>query len=147
MSSGISHEKCPQCGGVYVLQTDCGNFIEEYTRCNRCGKSTELFVKRDDSGKPVLVDAGNVVWIKNSKDGYGCAAIAEERVTVIYDLERPVDEKIKKEFLENIEKEGVVKDKCYLSSWDEEKKEIVAIFGNLPKSYDELEASYQCDKE
>ena len=57
------------------------------------------------------------------------------------------DEKIKKEFLENIEKEGVVKDKCYLSSWDEEKKEIVAIFGNLPKSYDELEASYQCDKE
>ena len=46
-----------------------------------------------------------------------------------------------------IEKEGVVKDKCYLSSWDEEKKEIVAIFGNLPKSYDELEASYQCDKE
>ena len=145
MSSGISHEKCPQCGGVYVYQTECGQFLEEYTRCNRCGKSTELFVKRDSSGKPVLDDAGNVVWINNSKDGYGCIAIAKERVTVVYDLAKPVDEEIKKEYLETLEEEGVIKDKCYLSSWDEEKKEIVAIFGTLPKSYDELEANSESD--
>ncbi len=140
MSSGISHDKCPQCGGVYVFQVDYGNFIEEYTRCNRCGKSTETIVKRDDSGNPVIDDAGNVVWIKDSKDGYGCVAIAKERVTVVYDLEKPVDEEIKKEYLKALEKEGVVKDKCYLSSWDNEKKELVAIFGTLPETYDELVA-------
>ena len=145
MSSGISHGKCPQCGGVYIYQTECGHFLEEYTRCNRCGKSTETFVKRDDSGKPVIDGLGNVVWINNSKDGYGCVAIAKDRVTLVYDLEKPADEGIKREYLKAIEEEGVIKEKCYLSSWDEKKKEVVAIFGSLPKSYDELEANSESD--
>ena len=147
MSSGISHEKCPQYGGVYVCQTDRGKFLEEYTRCIRCGKSTELYVKTDDAGNPVLDSEGNVVWIRNSKDGYGCAAIANECVTVIYESEKPVDENMKKEYLKALEEEGVIKEKCYLSSWDDEKKELIAVFGTLPMSYDEMEAEYAKDAE
>ena len=60
-------------------------------------------------------------------------------------MAKPIDEEIKKEYLEALEGEGVIKDKCYLSSWDEEKKEIVAIFGTLPKSYDEMESASDND--
>ena len=34
-------EKCPQCGGVYVVNFDCRTF-EESKFCQRCGKAEEI---------------------------------------------------------------------------------------------------------
>ena len=39
---------------------------------------------------------------------------------------------------EILNEEEIDKDDCYLTTWDDEKKEIVAVFGTLPKSYDEI---------
>lgn len=143
MSSSISYEKCPQCGGAYVIELDCRT-LEEYCFCNRCGKTNNFTIVRDKDGKAIMEEEDcRIPKYKNeSNDGYGCLAIADMNgVTAIYHYDRPVSvEQIKSEYL-NILKEGEGKikvDKCYLTYWDDEKKEIIALFGKLPRSYDEI---------
>lgn len=143
MSSGINYEKCPQCGGVYVIELDCSTF-EEYCYCNRCGKTNNFVVARDKDGNAIIEDenCGIVKYINESSDGYGCLAIADMNgVKTIYHYDHPVSvEQIKNEYL-NILNEGeseIKVDECYLTYWDDEKKEIVALFGKLPESYDEV---------
>ena len=73
-----------------------------------------------------------------SSQGYGCMALSSNGLKTVYHLEKPVDDETKKEYLEIIEEEEIDKDNCYLTMWDEGKKEVVAVFGTLPKTYDEL---------
>ena len=47
-------------------------------------------------------------------------------------------EEIKKEYLGILEEDEIDKDECYLTTWDDDKKEVVAVFGTLPKAYDEI---------
>ena len=65
-------------------------------------------------------------------------AIASKGFKSIYHLDKPVDEEIKKEYLGILEEDEIDKDECYLTTWDDDKKEVVAVFGTLPKAYDEI---------
>lgn len=147
MISGIWHEKCPQCGGVYIFESECGNYLEEYSWCNRCGKKTESSVARDKDGNVCFDVEGNVIWNNIASAGYGCFAIARDEASAIYHLTEPVNETIKQDFFKAIEEEGVIKEECYLTSWDDEKKELIAIFGKLPETYDEMMSEYEHCKE
>jgi len=137
MSSVQDFEKCPQCGGVYVSDFDCGS-LEEYRYCNRCGKREAFTGVWDEQGRAILDKDGKLQFNHSESIGYGCFAIASKRgVKAIYNLTVPVNEEIQNDYLKAIEDPEVDSSKCYLTSWDPKKQEIVAVFGILPPSYDE----------
>ena len=53
MSSVISHEKCPRCGGVLSIEFDCRTY-EEWKGCSRCGRRDGWHYIRDEEGNAVL---------------------------------------------------------------------------------------------
>ena len=137
MGSVISYEKCSQCGGVYSIDY-CYRTGEEYRFCQRCGKVHNHAIVRDETSNYCYDEDGKLKFEDVSSQGYGCMALASKGLKTVYYLEKPVDDETKKEYLEIIEEEEIDKENCYLTMWDEEKKEVVAVFGTLPKTYDEL---------
>ena len=143
MSSVQDYEKCPQCGGVYVVEFNCRTY-EEYKFCNRCGKKNKFVIARDKDGKAIMEDEDKKIpkYSTENNDGYGCFAIAGKKgVTAVYHFDNPVDvEQIKSEHLKILKESAkeIDEEGCYMTYWDDEKKEIVALFGKLPQSYDEI---------
>lgn len=137
MGSVQSEMKCPQCGGPmfvdYYYKTD-----EEYRFCNCCGKYESWTVVRDESGKAVLKKNGKAKYKHINRKGYGCAHFAfSDGISQNSCLSEPVRKKTKDEFLRLLDStEGIVKDKCYLSKWDDKTKTVVMLYGQIPK-YDE----------
>ena len=137
MGSVISYEKCSQCGGVYSIDYYYRTG-EEYRFCQRCGKVHNHAIVRDENSNYCYDEDGKLKFEDVISQGYGCMALASKGFKTVYHLEKPVDEETKKEYLEIIEEEEIDKDNCYLTMWDEGKKEVVAVFGTLPGAYDEL---------
>ena len=52
MSSVISDEKCPRCGGVLCIEFDCST-LEEWKGCSRCGRRDGWHYIRDEEGNPI----------------------------------------------------------------------------------------------
>lgn len=137
MSSVQEHEKCPQCGGIYVIDFDCGT-LEEYRYCNRCGKSESYTIEWDEKGKAALDEDGNVKYKHTISFGFGCLAIKSRKgVIAISNLRTPLNDEIKRDYMKSIEDPDVDADGCYLTSWNPDTQEIFAVFGTLPLSYDE----------
>ena len=137
MGSVISYEKCSQCGGVYSIDYYYRTG-EEYRFCQRCGKVHNHSIVRDENSNYCYDENGKLKFEDVDSQGFGCMAIASKGFKTVYHIERNVDEEIKKEYLEIIKEEGIESNKCYLTNWDDEKKEVGAVFGSLPKSYDAL---------
>lgn len=143
MSSVQDFEKCPQCGGIYVKDFECGSF-EEYRYCNRCGKRESFTGVWDEQGNAVLDEDGKLQFNHSESFGWGCFAIAGRNgVTAICNLTVPVDDMIRKDYLEAMKEPEVDSSKSYLTSWDNQKQEITAVFGTLPSSYDD----FLCDED
>lgn len=137
MGSFISSEKCSQCGGVYNIE-DYYKTGERYCFCQHCGKIHNHAIVRDKNKNFCRDENGKLIFEDVMSQGYGCMAIASKGLRTVYHIDKPIDNEIKNEYLKIIDEEGIDKDKSYLSMWDEEKNEVVALFGTLPKSYDEL---------
>ena len=137
MGSTISNEKCSQCGGIYVIDYYYRTG-EEYQFCQRCGKLHNHAIVRDENKNYCYDENGKLKFEDVSSQGFGCMAIASKGFKSIYHLDKPVDEEIKKEYLGILEEDEIDKDECYLTTWDDDKKEVVAVFGTLPKAYDEI---------
>lgn len=140
MSTVTDSEKCPQCGGVYMVDFDCRTF-EEYKFCCRCGKSEDYFVVLNDDGEPVLDENGELQYLYKEDEGYGCFHVVWKKGgSSIYSLHMPFDfEEIKEDLFRDIENPDVDKDRSYFTYWDAEKKEIVVLFGEDPGTYEEFE--------
>lgn len=137
MSSSICHEKCEQCGGFLIVESDSSTF-EMFRYCNRCGYRFEYSLKRDENGKIICDENDNVCYETTESFGYGSVAFGQkDGPTVIYNLEQPFTDEIKEQFLKDIQAEGIATDKCYLMAWDNEKKELVAVYGKMPPDYQE----------
>lgn len=137
MSSVQDYDKCPQCGGIYVRDFDCRT-LEEFRYCNRCGKREEYTRKTDQQGDFVLDSEGRIQYQFTSSTGHGCLAVADRKgVRAVYHLLKPVDDEIRKDYLEMLNNPDVDPEKCYLTSWDSQMQEITAVFGILPLSFDE----------
>lgn len=142
MSSVQDAIKCPQCKGVFVTDFNCRT-LEEYRHCSRCGRTEEWVIVRNEAGEPVLDENGNVKREYHENFGYGSACFAGKAgISQILSFSGPVDGEIKKLYLETLENPKVDKDKSYLTSWDDDKKEVVAIFGTVPETYEEQEKRY-----
>ncbi len=137
MSSVQDTTKCPQCGGHYVSDFNCRT-QEEWRSCSSCGLHEEWKLERDAEGKVVFED-GRPKMNYFKQDGFGAMRIQfDNGIAQIGSFIEPITDAIKKEFEKYIEDPKVVKDKCYLTMWDAEKGELVALFGAIPESYDDF---------
>jgi len=140
MSSVQDTVKCPQCGGCYTTDFDCRTF-EEFKFCNRCGKKELVTLVRDKNGNTVY-DADNKPQYKEeSHFGYGCLNLAGKKGgATLYSMTEPLTDEAAEEIRNSFNTELVDIGKSYLTKWDENTKDVVALFGAVPKLYDEMMA-------
>ena len=136
MSSFQDYERCPQCGGMCLVDVNCRTH-EEYKFCERCGKTEKYYIRRDNDSNIVLDENGAPEYIKEKSGGYGCITIVMNKgIPSTYALRDPSDlKKMKAEYLKELKKPYVNKEKSYFTYWDAEKKQIVAVFGDDPGEY------------
>ena len=142
MSGFQDYERCPQCGGMCLVDVNCRTH-EEYKFCERCGKTEKYYIRRDNDSNIVLDENGTPEYIEEKSGGYGCITIVMNKgIPSTYALRDPSDlKKMKAEYLKELEKPYVNKEKSYFTYWDTEKKQIVAVFGDDPGEYEQWAAS------
>ncbi len=137
MSSVQDIIKCPQCGGCYTTDFDCKT-LEEYRFCHRCGKREEYKLVRDEKGEAVLDSEGKPQYVEKSYFGYGCFKLAGKKgISSLYTIASPLTEKTVEDFKKSLEGDIIEVGNCYLTKWDEEKGDVVSVFGAVPPLYDD----------
>ena len=137
MSSVQDTVKCPQCGGCYTEDFDCRTF-EEFKFCHRCGKKELVTLVRDENGNAVYDSENKPQYKEESHFGYGCLCLAGKKGgSTLYSLSKPLTDDELANIQDSFNQEVVDIGKSYLTKWDDEKKDIVAVFGEVPKLYDE----------
>ena len=139
MSSVVGYEKCPRCGGIFHYEFDCRS-NEEWWFCNSCGRREGWHYERDKEGKIIYDENGNPRVEKDELAGYGTIHFSFEKFAVSYSIEKDVDiDEIKRTFLKDLENDEIIKEKCYLTIWDEEAQALKSEYGKIPETYDEFE--------
>lgn len=143
MSSVQDTVKCPQCGGCYTTDFDCRT-LEEFKFCERCGKKELVELVRDEKVEVILDAAGKPSYKESSQFGYGCLKLAGKKGgSTLYSMTEPLTEEAAADIHNSFNTELVDVGKSYLTKWDEEKKDVVALFGEVPHTYDEMVAEAQ----
>lgn len=137
MSSVQDTVKCPQCGGCYTEDFDCRTF-EEFKFCHRCGKKELVTLVRDENGNAVYDADNKPQYKKESHFGYGCLCLVGKKGgSTLYSLSKPLSDEELANIQGSFNQEVVDIGKSYLTKWDDEKKDVVAVFGDVPELYDE----------
>ena len=138
MSSVQDTIKCPQCGGCYTTDFDCRT-LEEFKFCERCGKKELVELVRDENGEAVLDAEGKPTYRESSHFGYGCLHLAGKKGgATLYSMTEPLTEQAAEEIQTSFNTELVDVGKSYMTKWDDEKKDVVVLFGEVPQTYDEM---------
>lgn len=138
MSSVQDTIKCPQCGGCYTTDYDCKTF-EEFKFCERCGKKELVELVHDENGVVILDAAGKPSYRESSHFGYGCLKLVGKKGgATLYSMTAPLTDEAATEIQKSFNTEVVDVGKSYLTKWDDEKKDVVALFGEVPHTYDEM---------
>lgn len=137
MSSVQDTVKCPQCGGEYTTDFDCRTF-EEFKFCSRCGKKELVSLIRDENGNAVYDADNKPQYREESHFGYGCLCLVGKKGgATLYSMTEPLNDETAKELQNSFNTELVDVGKSYLTKWDPDKKDVVAVFGEVPKTFDE----------
>ena len=146
MSSVQDTIKCPQCGGCYTTDFDCRT-LEEFKFCERCGKKELVELVRDENGEAVLDAEGKPTYRESSHFGYGRLRLAGKKGgATLYSMTEPLTEQAAEEIQNSFNTELVDVGKSYLTKWDDEKKDVVVLFGEVPHTYDEMVAEHSEDE-
>lgn len=138
MSSIQKEEKCPQCGGCYFEDFDCRTF-EEFKFCHRCGKKELVTLVRDENGNAVYDANNKPQYREESHFGYGCLCLAGKKGgSTLYSLTQPLTDNELANIQGSFNEDVVDIGKSYLTKWDEDKKDVVPVFGEVPKTFDYL---------
>ena len=145
MSSVQDTVKCPQCGGCYTTDFDCITF-EEFKFCHRCGKKELVILVRDENGN-ALYDADNKPqFTEESHFGYGCLCLAGKKGgSTLCSLTNPLTDEELANIQGSFNQDVVDIGKSYLTKWDADKNDVVSVFGEVPKLYDEMMAEISED--
>lgn len=147
MSSAVSHEKCPRCGGVLSTELNCRT-LEEWEDCSRCGRRSGWHYVRDEEGNVVLDSEGHPKKEFDDLPGYGVAYLQFEKVGVSYAFTNVDDEKLKEAFYQELHNnDKLIKEKCYLTVWNDATGEVEAEYGSVPETFDEMESRYKKEQE
>lgn len=130
--------ECPQCKGLYTTDFNYRT-QEEYRHCSRCGRTEKWFLIRDSEGNVVLDGDGKAQMDYKLQAGNGSARISFKcGIAQLWSFSEPVNKEIEQAYLEALNNPEVNKEDCYLTSWDPQKNEVVAVFGSVPGTYDEF---------
>lgn len=130
--------ECPQCKGLYTTDFNYRT-QEEYRHCSRCGRTEKWFLIRDSEGNVVLDGDGKAQMDYKLQAGHGSARISFKcGIARLWSFSEPVNKEIEQAYLEALNNPEVNKEDCYLTSWDPQKNEVVAVFGGAPETYDEF---------
>ena len=147
MSLSITHEKCPRCGGVLMVEFDCRTF-EEWGMCNRCGRRSGWHYVRDENGEVIFDESGEPKKEVDELVGFGAAYFQFKEIGACYSIPKPFDEEEKSIFYQELdENDDLIKEKCYLSVWDDELGNVRAEYGVIPKTYDEFNEQIEAMEE
>lgn len=146
MGSVVNYESCPQCGGEYV--EDFNYRTEEEKRvCFRCGRREKWKHVIDELGVPVLDEQGNCVMEYSLQEGFGCAKVLyKDGFGQFINFNEPINEEYKTKFLDWMKDDNLDVNGCYLTSWDTDKQELIAVFGTLPVVFDPAESGGDDDE-
>lgn len=139
MSSVQDFMECPQCKGLYITEFQCRT-AEETRTCFRCGRNEQWFIRCNEQGEAIMDEQEKPQLDYRCEDGCGAMRLSQTNgFAQVWVFHEPISEEIKKFFREAMKDEAISKENSYLTSWDEEKKEVVAVYGNLPPTYEEIE--------
>lgn len=145
MGSVIDYTRCPQCGGVYYRDFNYRS-LEEFCACSRCGKTESLSIERDSDGNAILDEGGKPHYVEDSHFGFGAARIMKTTgIGTVLHFGEPVDKETNALFHEALHSnQDIDEANCYLTSWDSDKGDVIALFGEVPPLYSE-EEDEECD--
>ena len=135
MGHVIDSEKCEQCGRARYISYNYKT-QEEYDTCTVCEKTYKLFIKRDEEGNIVYDKNNNPIFEEIKHNGFGTAILeSKEGAGTLYVFDGPISEEVINKFLEAIKESS--KERSRLTKWDPDKKELVALFGEIPGEFSE----------
>lgn len=147
MGSTIDYEKCPRCGGILNTELNYNTF-EEWESCSRCGRRGGWHYVRDEDGKAILNGEGQYEKETDDLIGFGAAYLQFDGVGVCYAFSKPDDKELKEVFYQELQNnDELIKEKCYLTVWDDELGDVRAEYGVLPETFDEMEKRYEKERE
>jgi hypothetical protein len=96
----------------------------------------------------VILDAADKLSCKEySQFGYGCLKLAGKKGgATFYSMTEPLTDEAAADIRKSFNTELVDIGKSYLTKWDEEKKDVVALFSDIPHTYDEMIAEQSEDE-
>lgn len=145
MGSVIDYEKCPRCGGILSTEFNYKTF-EEWKSCSRCGRREGWSYLRDENGAVILGDDGTPQKEIEDIPGFGAAYLQFDTIGVCYPLMKPDDTELKKAFYEELQNNNnLIKERCYLTVWDDATGDVKAEYGALPETFDDFEKSHAND--
>ena len=145
MSSVQDTVKCTQCGGCYTTDFDCRT-LEEFKFCYRCGKKELITLVRDENGNAVYDADNKPQYTEESHFGYGCLCLAGKNGgSTLYSLTKPLTDEELANIQGSFNRDVVDIGKSYLTKWDADKNDVVSVFGEVPKLYDEMMAEISED--
>lgn len=143
MSSCIDYEKCPRCGGVLHAELNCRT-LEELKSCSRCGRRKGWYYVRDEEGKVIPIGDGEYQRETEDLTGFGVAYLQFDRVGICYPFGIPDDKELKEAFYQELQNnDKIIKERCYLTVWDDELGDVRAEYGAVPETFDERERRYE----
>ena len=146
MGSVVNYKSCPQCGGEYVEDFNYRTGDEKRV-CFRCGRREKWKHVIDDTGEAVLDEQGNCVLEYSLQEGFGCAKVQYKNgFGQLINFNEPFNEEYKTKFLEWMKDDNLDVSNCYLTSWEPEKQELIAVFGTLPEVFNPKETGCEEDE-
>lgn len=139
MGVAIYTEKCPQCGGE-LLVNEHTTLRDISAECLRCGmKYVDLRYPEDYYDGLIVEGTYEEVNYEDywEEKGYGVVCITyEDGYSDFFRIEEPPDVKMITSYLAMLDHEYVDKDKSYLTLWNEESQNVIAIFGSRPPDFE-----------
>ena len=139
MGFALYTECCPQCGGILWVQEHT-TLRDMYAECLRCGMNYESLCYPQEYYDGMIVEgAYEEVDYKDywKEKGYGVVCITyEDGYSDFFRIEGTPDVKQITSYLAMLDHEYVDKDKSYLTLWNEERQNVIAIFGSRPPDFE-----------
>lgn len=140
MGSVSEYVDCKRCGFRGSAFVDYNwRTGEEYQLCKLCGLGHTYKLKRDEKGNVIRDEEGKLTYDFSETKGNGTAFIMfDNGVGSIHVAPENIEEYDNwfKEIVKEIESNPkVFEEDCYVTKWDEEKKELAVVYGELPLYY------------
>ena len=134
MASYQSFKACPQCGGVLLLDMDTHTGIM-HAFCGRCGLTAQ--VSRWRNAAEVDEEYSYVV---QENPGYGSISLVlKDGIAYKGALRKPFSDKSKRSFEASVRQENVDASKSYMTRWNENSRQVIAVYGKIPPTFEEWE--------